>query len=534
MKPFNQSSSVFWGVVLFLLFANYARANVFATDIRVNGSLDAGVITPGQPVTISYILNDNATGGVTVRVSLGNSVLETFSSDDDEAGTNAGLNNVTWYDTSGLTPGAYSVSITAVATGYDAWTNISDDGTDFSVFHPTGLAVNANTNSPYYGRVYVANSFASGDDQIGIFKYNADGSVADEGGFSTGGWGWSGQGFSPWKMEVGPDSRLYVDDFANDGVVISFTPTIRTNTYRSVVRTDNYPTSDPNPWLSGLAVTGTSDNAAVWMTDAYSSESSPPNPYGSAGIIRWQLTANGTAALNDPGTVVAPVATNALTEAPYDLALDKNGSIYAIQFLQADDGSDTLMQFSPFTGTLETNANWAVQPSMVNSYGVAVDPTATSVAVSVVGYNIEDNGGGGLYLYKASNGQLVSNIDETDGDSYTDVAWDHVGNLYALDITEQVWRIYSPPGANQATTPAISVVQVYNSILQPTLVNPVIDPCGLSFTLQGQSNVTYVIQDSADLINWTNMATNFSTSVNRTVHVPACGGQNFYRALTSP
>src|SRR5208282_5923053 len=152
MKPSNQSCTVFWGVVIFLLFANYARANVYATDIRVNGSLDAGVIIPGQPVTISYILNDNATGGVSVRVYAGSSLLDTFSSAAAEAGTNAGLNTVTWDATGALTPGAYSISITASSTGYDTWTNISDDGSDFYVFYPSSIAVNGNTNNAYYGR----------------------------------------------------------------------------------------------------------------------------------------------------------------------------------------------------------------------------------------------------------------------------------------------------------------------------------------------------------------------------------------------
>ena len=32
----------------------------------------------------------------------------------------------------------------------------------------------------------------------------------------------------------------------------------------------------------------------------------------------------------------------------------------------------------------------------------------------------------------------------------------------------------------------------------------------LNFTLTGQSNITYVIQESPDLINWTPVATNFS------------------------
>ena len=42
----------------------------------------------------------------------------------------------------------------------------------------------------------------------------------------------------------------------------------------------------------------------------------------------------------------------------------------------------------------------------------------------------------------------------------TDADWDAVGNLYYLDDWPGCWRAFSPPGANQATTVALPVVQV--------------------------------------------------------------------------
>ena len=50
----------------FISSATTARANVYASDIKLNGSLTAGTIVPGGSLTISYILNDKATGGVWV------------------------------------------------------------------------------------------------------------------------------------------------------------------------------------------------------------------------------------------------------------------------------------------------------------------------------------------------------------------------------------------------------------------------------------------------------------------------------------
>ena len=133
-------------------------------------------------MTISYILNENATAGVSVRIYSGTNVIKTFAASDGLPGTFAGLNSFQWDGTANngvaVPPGVYTVSITAGAEGYDSWTAITDDSTNFSVFYPSGIAVNKNTNSPYYGRVFIANCADGGDptQASGIFKYNADGS----------------------------------------------------------------------------------------------------------------------------------------------------------------------------------------------------------------------------------------------------------------------------------------------------------------------------------------------------------------------
>jgi len=517
--------------ILFLCFcAKSVHANVYATDIRLNGSLKMAVLLPGDSLTISYILNDTATGGVWVRIYSGTTLIQTLDSADGNAGTNAGLNSAIWSDTPELTEGVYTVSITAASAGYDTWTNITDDGPNFYVDVPRGVSVNQNTNSPFYGRVYVASAYG---DNVGIYKCNADGSPADEGGFSTGGWGWAGDHYSPWKMAVGADDRLYVDDYSG-GVVVSFDPTIEANHWRHVMRTDNYPAGgDPNASLSGLSVIGVATNEEIWMTDAY------PNG-GSAGIIDWQLTADGVAATNDTGAVIVPLDSFFLTQAPYDLAVDSNGFIYTIQFLTHNEDPAGLALLS-YDLEPETTVRWAVAmyPMLLCAYGVAVDPTATFVAVAVVGPCDTESACGGLYLFSATNdGEFISNLDQTGGDAYYDVAWDKAGNLYALDggsdYRQAVWRAYSPPGTNQATTVAVPVIQAYDVLLPPNLANPVAEPGRLRFMLEGQSNVTYVIQASCDLANWAAVATNFSANANRWICVPSCGDQGFYRAMTVP
>lgn len=542
---------VLWVGLMFFFLPPSSRANVYATDIYLNGSPNAGVIVPGGTLTISYILNEPATAGVSVRIYSDSNVVRTLQADGGQPGTEAGTNSLIWDGItdsgSNAAQGVYTVSITAAATGYDTWTNITDDGPNFYVNVPHGVAVNRNTNSIYYGRVFVANAYpgpgSAPGDQVGIIKCNADGSQADEGGFSSGGYSWAGNLFSPWKMAISADDTVYVDDFSGNGEVLAFDQTISTNSYLEVLQSDNYPTNDLAPQLSGLCVTGTGTNKELWMADE--------NYLGSAGILRWQITTNGTVAPFDTGIVIAPVTnTSALSWAPWDISLDTNGFIYAIQrFDSVFYPSNVVMGFAPYQGVEETNALWTIgtgDSNLFEAYGVAVDPTATYVAVAVRG---RDGGGfdtvlqtGMLNLYYATNGQFFLNLDQTGGDQYAGVAWDNVGNLYALDTTEHndpslrgVWRVYSPPGTNQATTPVVPFIQAYAALVPPTLSNPSNDWTGqFYFTLQGQSNVTYVIQQSPDLINWTAVATNFSPASVLPVSVSPPDTQDFYRAVANP
>jgi hypothetical protein len=104
-------------------------------------------------VTISYRLNQAATLGVMVAILQGTNQVATIS-----GGTNRGLNTVVWGGTnnSGATVGAgtYSLNITTASSGFTNWEVISVDANAGNyAYYVSGLAVDNNTNSPYYGRV---------------------------------------------------------------------------------------------------------------------------------------------------------------------------------------------------------------------------------------------------------------------------------------------------------------------------------------------------------------------------------------------
>src|SRR5262249_34022898 len=71
---------------------------------------------------------------------------------------------------------------------------------------------------------------------------------------------------------------------------------------------------------------------------------------------------------------------------------------------------------------------------------------------------------------------------------YFGVAWDAAGNLYGASDTLQLWRVWSPPGTNQATTVSVE------SIVVPGQAQP------LQLTSIVINNTTVVLQftDPAD------------------------------------
>jgi FlgD Ig-like domain len=491
-------STIIGGLALALALATgapSARANVYASNVKINGGVTNISVAQGASVTISYILNEPASSGVTIRILSGATAVRTLSLETGSVGTTRGLNTVAWdgkNDSGASVPGgSYTVSITAASAGYSGWTFTSDDNNGGNyVYAGQGIAVDRNTNSPYYGRVFVSNSYPGPGkllgDQLGIQKLNADASYADEGGFSTGGLAWRGQYLAPWKIRVSEDDEVYVMDWYDAGDVYSFDPTISSNSMLHVLRADNDGTGN----LSGMAVVGGGTNTQLWMSDN--------NFFGSAGILEYGVTADGTCATNDTGTSVVGVG-GSFDYAPFDVTLDMDGNIYSIQNL-VDVGNPSVRvlrfpAYDPSTngGSPEYTATWMVgegDDTYAGAHALALDPTGTYVAVACQGL-LGSSGyfNGSTTVFYATNGAVVTNVDLgvslpsqpttnapppfDDPSQHSDSAcdWDAAGNLYYIDYGPRVWRAVSPPGPNQATTVALPVVQVASSEQAPVITS---------------------------------------------------------------
>jgi hypothetical protein len=250
-----------------LLFTpSAAKANVYATDIQLNTNLTGPVhVSGGTSFTLTYHLNDNATAGVTINILSGTTVVSTTNIASPNAGTLTGLNTVSLNAPGGN--GTYSVSIIAASTGYTNWQQINPLTTNYVAVFPLGMAVDKNTNSPYYGRVVVSCGIAATangvSQQCGLYKFNADGTPADEGSFgyanfTTNDAGLVGTnqmapttmpGFGQWRnpsvVRIGEDDRIYWQDNSDGGAIIACDMLATTN--QVILCSQNCPTVDfPN------------------------------------------------------------------------------------------------------------------------------------------------------------------------------------------------------------------------------------------------------------------------------------------------
>jgi hypothetical protein len=514
-----------------------ARANVYATNLRLNTGTNNITLTSPTNITITYRLNEPATLGVTVRVVLGTNILRSIFLTNGQPGTTMGTNSVIWDGRDGggqpLAIGDYSISVTAGASGYTDWRQISSDiNQPNSVWAPRGIAINRNTNSPFYGRVFVANALPGPGPAVGIVKFNADATYAEEGAVSTGGWPWQADESSPWKLEVADDDRVFVSD-RTGGAVLSFDQTIASNSLKLVWRSDNAPDVPTN--FSGLFVTGSGAGAQLWMADSNSAGNG-------VGLRRWDIGAGGIVASNDLGVTIIQAGTNSdLDQHPDDLAVDRSNRIYVLQNTSiSGDPSARVLRFPAYSGSPETNADWKVgsgDNAMGGGRGLAINPAGTRLAVAFQGYfddSLQEYLNSSVRIFNPTNGASIATIEPLaqDGpDDYWDVAWDNVGNLYSVHGFGSLWRIFSPPGTNQSTTVAVPLVQVPNPAQPPVLGQPVSDGDFIHFILYGQPGITYVILASSNLTGWAAIQTNTSVFANRTITVPKTGPRSFYRAL---
>jgi hypothetical protein len=378
----------------------------------------------------------------------------------------------------------------------------------------TGMAVDNNTNSPYYGRVVVGCAASGGLNPIsgatnmdGIYKLNADGSYADEGGFSYGGYSTDDSGDVstpgqmpvsqynqvPYALRIGDDDRIYMLDDSVYGAIIAFDMKVTTN---QIVIDDGYLgqlggshnfTNNPDlgelvNGISSFDVTSTTTaNAAIWLCDSVFD-------YPNWGIWMYHLRNGASDPADTMGTqaVIARPGSDLNEGSGGGCTVDTNLDIFVSQSQYGNDASPRTMEYTNWNhGVLPPEADGSTNALGTNTGQVhwkvgTNDPTFESVQDTVVNNRQHptmvalpmltgNNGYSGIRVLNATNGSVIS---VTNGVTiqaltnlgypaqYVSAAWDNVGNLYGAGFPSDYWRVWSPPGTNQATTLAVAQVNV--------------------------------------------------------------------------
>lgn len=495
-------------LLLAVASAPSARANVYATDIKLNGAANSITNGSGTPVVISYILNEPATLGTTINIFFGANVIRSITNAPGGAGTLQGLNSVTWDGTatggSGAPAGTYSVSITPAASGFTNWTQTSvDTNAGYYVFSPRGIAINNNPASAYYGRVFIGNARVgptggSGTptpgDLDGILKANSDGSLADEGQGNTNGlqagyqWVDDGLDDSPHFLRYGQDDRIYALDLTGPGQIIGCDMIMSRS--QIVLSNANY---QSNPFFNTVAFGGGwgmidvtdagTPNGRLWLGDY---------DEGGAGVWFWQMV-NGVANPADTkGSQAIAVGGDLSVWPAGGFMMDESSNIFVSQDpTHPGDGNNLAMVFTNWSGTntLKTNTAWRVGAGDATFNGIFDTALDSRAHPNYVAYALSTGTGGLRILYATNGTTVVSNLDA--GNDYFGVAWDAVGNLYGACASLSLWREFSPPGTNQATTTALETIQVTGSSA-PVVVITNISVSGGTVTLifTGPSSAT--------------------------------------------
>jgi hypothetical protein len=497
-------------VLVFMSAATTGRANVYATDIKLNGSVTNMTNGVGKPLSISFILNEPATLGTTINILSTNAPVA-IDIPYGSPGTLQGANTFIWDGNgnggSNMSPGTYSITITAASSGYTNWTQTSiDTNAGMYVNYPKCIAVDNNTNSRYYGRVMVGNAQSGPNsstvpgDMDGILKLNADGSFADEGAFGYGGYTTndaggtatgamsSGGGYNPWRLRIGDDDRLYMLDYSGEGAVIAFDMQVTTN--QLVINESGY---IDNPYYDSLSAGlgnfditfTTTTNAAVWLcTDDpidfglwyWHMSNGVANPHDTVGT--WAVQAGPASDLSYPqGSLVG--SGGCMVDTNLDIFISQyhqnvSSAYSTMLYTNWDHGSlwpasPTSDQYGTQTGQVRWGAGSndatfeGVQDTIINN---RKHPTLVALPMLAGGDDYP-----GIRVLNAANGSVVTvtnasgaviqaltNLDYPN--QYTCAAWDNVGNLYGATTSLQLWRAFSPPGTNQATTAALATLQL--------------------------------------------------------------------------
>jgi hypothetical protein len=465
--------------VFFALCHASLHATPYATALTNSGS------------NISFRLNESADS---VKVLSGNGALIR-----DLGALPAGV-----FATNLVVSGEFKIEVTKVSgLGYIQGTalQISSDSNNLLRFNSgRGVAVNNDPASPYFGRVYVANS-ASGSTTAGpravgdgIYVLNSDGTdalgqgnSALNGGltfFSTGG----DAANTPWHIEVGQDGRLYISDFStNTGSIYVTDANVSTGSGANVLQGQGVPSRPTASTIHGrlgsspLAFGSLEQGNLVLYALEGDISSSAAGTFKN-GLRRWDVGAGPLPSSANPVNLSGSGLLLDIAGVNVDLERGPDGKFYLLQNRSAGN-EPGIVVIDP---NVDADANGLydlVFNSLTATRALTGDPSSTDILFQSRSVKISPDGrfmaivrdDSKTWIIPLINGipdlvarKLLNTGSVTLG---RDVSFDAAGNLYVLSSGTQLLRIYSPGLKSIATTGSSGTFFVTNTFPDTTSVS---------------------------------------------------------------
>jgi hypothetical protein len=517
-------------VLALTLLAPRATATPYASGINTN--------TPGS---ISYTLNENADD---VKV-----IFDINTSTNDYPSQVKGT-----YTFSLGTATNYQIVVSKKAAAGYVQANgaaavvqqLSVDSNPLMVFNsPRGVAINRNLNSPYFGRIYVANSAAgtvSGRAvQDGIYMMNADqtdalglGNTASTGGFDLA----TDGSAMPYRLAVGPDDMLYICDWGDaKGNLYVTDPNVTATGATTVLKAlfnqtgtgaesgntpvgaDNNHGSIASAYVEGSLAAGT---LKVYTIDEdLQANKTQTTRNQEQSIWRYDVNAGPLPFGSDPTRIYTPSSAEGITfvdGVTVDMDRGKDGKWYYVT--DRSSGTDTagLIVRSSTGGTTLFNSRAmsiamglsTTTDTLLKSASMTVTPDQKFVSVLL------DSGAGWILPLTNSVPDLSKRLTfaaytaATSAQGHS-IRCDAAGNLYAASASHSLVRIFSP-GGTSITTYSNDVTGV-NASFTVQRIDPDIFTAPQNITANAGMTATFTVTATGSgtlKYQWTRTGTNVS------------------------
>ena len=440
--------------------------NAYAYDIQVAKAADK--------VTVTYRLNAPAESAKVqifadgkLAKEVDGTVVASYTDDTKTAVNN--LNTVEIPMTDIPKDALVSFKVSVVSATVDVATVAEKT---YKFYHPQGVAIDNNPESPYFGRLYVTESMPSGanyhsgtegqglyvfDQQLNPVK-NAAGTYAFKGGqtfpskFEDGA---GKQSYDPRKVRISKDGRVFLSGQNDKGVALwEVNPDDLNADFTQVIKgtvdaaTYEMKTADgafiaaPNV---GMDVRGEGNDLKVLMLSsnksgiaAYSPTGYRTDEYNLGTAKEWsQAPSNNVAALTGKYTVI-----NTNTSVAYD---NEGGIWYLNSRAEATDEQPALVHIN--AEGVEDYKEGAGYYARYGGGGIAFNKDFTRLAVACSDQTIN------IYtVTKGEDGVPVLTKEygfaTTIGRNCNDIAWDVADNLYIVGNSGEWFKSFSLPRAN--------------------------------------------------------------------------------------